>query len=51
MEIISRQELWKRGIVQDVHQQSCVFYFREIETASHVFARCPKTRVIQGAYL
>jgi len=56
MDIILRQitksgGVMERGVVLDVHQQSCVLCFREIETASHLFASCPKTRVIQGAYL
>jgi len=33
-------ELWKRGVIQDVHQQYCVFCFREIEILSHLCASC-----------
>jgi len=37
-------ELWRRGVIRDVHQQCCVFCFEDIESASHLFASCNKTK-------
>jgi len=56
MEIISRQFTNSGGVMEKRHHSRCAptmlcILFREIETASHLFASCPKTRVIQGAYL
>jgi hypothetical protein len=39
-------ELWRRGVIRDVHQQCCVFCFEDIESASHLFASCNKTKEI-----
>jgi len=42
----TRVELWKRDAIQDVHQQYCAICFGEIETTSHLFANCSKTRLM-----
>lgn len=40
----TRGKLRRRVVIRDIHQQSCVFFFEGIESASHLFVNCAKTQ-------
>jgi hypothetical protein len=42
----TRVELWRKGVLNDVQQQTCVFCCHEFESSSHLFAVCAKTKMI-----